>query len=191
MNFSRYLKRLTARPIYLISLLATIIIGIVVGAFFNTRAERFFAAGSVVDFYVNALTGRGSLIGLSFARLFTDVCLALIFFACSFVAVLIPIYYIILFYRGYVIGLAAVIFFSNFGVNGVMLFIFGVFIADVVSCLSLVGFAVLVAGNKNQCRKDKNERFYLLMFCIAAAFVAILVELLMLSLFLRPLNHNF
>ena len=192
MNLAVYKRKILSHKIYFISLCSIFIVGIIVGIFFSTYLERLFFSANVINFYVNALTGGGNLSGLFFAGLFADIAVLLLFYGCSFVAFLFPIYYIVLFYRGYVLGLAVGIFLSKFGVSGLMLFIFAVMISNALTSFSLAVFATFTeSGFKKTCKIRKDERTACFLLCLAVVLVGAVAELIFMLFVIRPLNFNF
>ena len=192
MNFSFIKRKITKHKIYFGALLATVIIGFIIGAFFCTFSERLYISGNVVDFYVNALTRGGSLAGMFFAGLFSDIAVLLIFFGCSYVAFIFPLYFIILFYRGYILGLVSGVFLCNFGINGLMLFIFAVMISNLVTSAALATFAACAKdGFKSKCKSVDNERYLCFLVCLAMTLVGAVAELVFLLFVIRPLNFRF
>jgi|GEM_PF-3164385 len=192
MNFAIIKRRLLNEKLYLISLAAAFAVGIVVGVLFNTRYEKTFIISGVIDFYINALTVKGNMSALFFGNVFSGTCILLLFFALSFVSVLFPIYYLFLFYRGYILGLAAGIFLSKFGINGLMLFIFAVMIGNIVTSAALIVFAALTRRRKvDKCKLKKNEVTKYFLLCLALSLVGAIFELVFTLLILRPLNFSF
>ena len=192
MNLAVYKKKILNHKIYFILLSTTFVVGIVVGIFFNTYLERFFLSANVIDFYVNSLTGGGNLSGLFFAGLFADICVLLLFYGCSFVPFLFPLYFLILFYRGYVLGLAVGLLLGKFGVSGLMLFIFAVMISNVVTSFALIIFATATkSGFKKECKRGNDERNLCFLLCLAIVLVGAVAELVFMLFIIRPLNFNF
>lgn len=191
MDLSGYKKRILKHKYFAVFLAATFILGIIIGIFLHTYLEKLFFTGNVINFYVNALTKEGSLAGLFFAGLFSDALSLVLFFGVSFVAALLPVYFIILFYRGYVLGLALGVFLGEFGVSGLMLFIFAVLIRNVLTSFALTLFAVLVKSIKSNCKNNTKERYTFFAISLVVALAGSIAQLVFLLFILRPLNFNF
>ena len=191
MNIAAIKSRLLSHKIYLAVTGATLVVGFIVGVAFNTRLERLFLSASVVEFYVNALTGKGSLSGLFFAGLFADVAVMLAFLATSFLKPLFPLHHAVIFYRGYVHGLAVGVFLTKFGVSGLMLFIFAVMISDLATSASLIAFSTLSFGGFKGSHARISDRYRCFLLCLALSLAGAVAELLFFLFAVRPLNFTF
>ena len=166
--------------------------GFISGIFFNTYLEKTLLGKNIVDFYVDALMVGGNVGGWFFLRLFSDLVLSVIFLGCSFISALIIVDWLFLFYKCYVAGLAACVFIMRLGLSGFMLFLFCVFLGDVIVTAALLLFSV-VAGfsDKNGCKKPQKQKLGLFLLCFCVCLLGELVQLIILFCYLRPVNFNY
>lgn len=190
---SSYIKIIKKRLYLPIIFAVALVSGFVFGIIFKDNTGYFYFSENVIAFYVNALTGYGSLGGLSFGCLFTDICLYGIFFLLSFSLFLLPLQFVVVFYRGYVLGGVAVCMITCFSVSGFMLFFFACLIRSLCSLIGLAAYATL-AFDLSLCKKRKDliyKKLVALGFCFLCALVGIIAQLVAISFFLRPVSKNF
>ena len=168
------------------------IAGIVTGILFSTVLSKEVLAVNAVGFYGDALGKGGNVISLALSAFFADAVLLLIFYICSFVSFLIVIDLILIFYRAYVIASVAAVFIKLFGVSGLFLWLFCVFLRNFISFVALAYFAsAVVTDIRNKCKNVSAVRNGAFILCAAVVFAAVLLEIVLLYLVLRPINLIF
>ncbi len=185
-------KDVFSHKYFYISFLCVYVLAIIVGIIFSSEIEKFFLTNNIIEFYRNVLTKEGNLAGLVFSRLFSDIMLFALFFALSFISFLLPINYIIIFYRGYILGVTAGLFLSVLSVSGVMLYIFAVLIPNIISTVCLTFFTVeCYYLRKKNCKNHINKCLNYLLLSFLVSLIGLIIEIVFIIFFLRPINFNF
>ena len=178
--------------IFLFVFAATYLIGILVGALFTTDLAAAVLSKSAVDFYIKALGNGGNVFSLAASALFADAVLLIVFYLCSFSVFLIVIDLLFVFYRAYIVASVFSAFFTLFGVGGVFLYVFCVFLRNFLSFAALAYFASSVYVDlKGKCKCVAAVRKTSLIVCGAVMLAATLIEIVILCLILRPINLSF
>lgn len=185
-------KDVISHKYFYISFFAVYILAIIIGVIFSSSLERFFLTQNVIEFYKNVLTKKGNLTELIFSRLFSDLIQFAIFFGLSFVVFLLPINYILIFYRGYILGVTAGLFITVLSVSGIMLYIFAVLIPNIITTVCLIFLSTeCFYIKKKKCKNHINRCINYLVFSWGLSLVGLIIEILFVLCFLRPLNFNF
>ncbi len=185
-------KDVFSHKYFYLSFLCVYLLAIIVGIVFSSEIERFFLTNNIIEFYKNVLTQEGNLTGLIFSRFFSDIMLFALFFALSFCTFLLPINYIIIFYRGYILGLTAGLFLSILSVSGVMLYIFAVFIPNIISSVCLTFFSIeCFYVRKKNCKSNTNKCLNYLILSFLISLIGLIIEMVFIIFFLRPINFYF
>ncbi len=191
---TKYLKVIERSKIQLILLSVAFFCGIILGAILPSFEEKVFFSENTVNLFLNSLISGGKVSAVFLNRLFVDIFCLGIFYIASLNIFLISINVIIIMYRGYVIGALLVALLSNFGVTGLMLYIAVVFLQSLISTASLI-FFTLVIIDRFKVKKCKPKCQYDLLAPLIIAFaiiiLSILVQVIMLLVFLRPMNYCF
>ncbi len=191
---SKYLKVIERSKIQLILLSVAFFGGIILGAILPSFEEKIFFSDNTVNLFVNSLISGGKVSAVFLNRLFVDIFCLGIFYIASFNIFLISINVIIIMYRGYVIGALFVALISNFGITGFMLYIAVVLLQSLISTASLI-FFTLVIIDRFKVKKCKPNFQYDLLTPLVIAFIviilSILLQVVMLLMFLRPMNYCF
>ncbi len=176
---------------YLIFLICCVAVGFFVGIILHKALEKQVLVGNIANFYINALSIDGSFLSISFANLFLDLVLVLLFYLFSLSVYLYPFKAFVLFYFSYVLGGALAVFISFLGISGLFLFLFSVLLHSVIACFSLVLFSVLCYHQDKTCKsktKIKEIKFKLLIVSFVIMLAGVLISSLFLIAFLRPIN---
>ena len=188
----RFIKLLKNSKAYLVVFSAAYVLGVVVGLFFSTDPYRMVLSGNVLNYCVNALSNGKNTFSFILTVVVSDAVFIAVFWGLSYSFILILSGAIPLFYRGFVLGSAAVLFVKLFGVSGAFIFVFCVLLHSVISSL---GFVLFLSVSASLIRKGKDcikgYRRDLLLLAAAFSVVAILAEILVIILFIRPINTTF
>ena len=177
---------------YIIVFGGCFVLGSVFGLTFTTALSKAAMSESVIRFYFKAFAGDFSPWSFAFKFLLSDLSFLALAFLCSFTIYTYLISAAFIFYRGYVITSACLLFIRLFGVGGTFLYVFCVFLHSVAVSVTLVIFCSFTFFAMKNCRSSvKRLRKDILILCIGAIFVAILAALAILLLLLRPVNATF
>lgn len=191
----RHAAIIAAHKLYSIALAASFVAGVVAGLILACAEEKALFAGNAVDFLIMSLGKDYSVFKLFFVRILTDIGFFLLFFVFGLTVWLYPLHFILIVYRGYVLGAAAIVFFSCFKITGAVLFIFAVFVQNVVTTLGLILFSIHgfhICCSSKECGKfDFRNYAVALGIGFTVSLLGALIELIMLGLVLRPLNFYF
>lgn len=160
-----------------------IAVGIALGIFyiFNTYAYFGFY-DNIYRMYNEWFSYYSSPMRLLFKRLFYNLVYIIIFVLLSKNKFLLPIGYIMLLYRGFVLGIGIIIFYNIYSISGIITIIILLIPQSIVVSLSCLGVMSVLLGD------CKGSNFYITagicgyLLCVAVS----LYELLILVLFLRP-----
>ena len=191
-NINRFKKDVISHKNFYISFLCVYVLAVIVGIIFSSSTERLFLTENIIEFYKNILTKSGNLSGLIFSRLFSDIMVFTLFFGLSFSVYLLPINYIIIFYRGYILGVTAGLFLTILSVSGIMLYIFAVLIPNIITSVCLIFFTIeCMFIRKKKCKQASNKCVNYLFLSFFASLIGLVIELVFILFFIRPLNFNF
>ncbi len=196
MNFnSRYNLILKKQRVWLLTLAFFFILGIIFGVIFSKESEKLLFIDNSNRFFACVLTGNQSIFKLLLSRILNSFSIFIIFALAGLnIYTLYSFHGFLIFYRGYVLGIAGVIFFIDFGLTGGIIYVFAILIQNLILSLALIGFSCCCLNRLQSCLKQKIDLqlhikefviFYLL------ALIGIIVEFLMIILVLRPLNFYF
>ena len=97
-----------------------------------------------------------------------------------------------MFYRGYVVSAVCVLFVRLFGVGGAFLYVFCVLIHNVLVSAAVSSFCSIMLFVTKNCEKSSGKlRKELAVASILVIVTAVIVEVVILSLLLRPINTTF
>lgn len=166
--------------------------GMILGIVLPKNMQFFYLSDSVVNYYVDCLTGYGSFAGSCFGCFFTDLCVYALFFGLSFSVFLFPLQGVFVFYGGYILGCVAVSLIVNFTVGGFMLFVFTVLVHSVLSTAGLIVFScVSIEMSKKKCKNALEKKVKNACVCFLFSLAGLLARILILTLVLRPMNVRF
>lgn len=187
-----FLDDLKRNRLLIIILLSVYTLGIILGVILPNSGEKNYFLKTVVNLFSSALLKNGNSASIFLSRLFTDLFTLILFYVLSISKFLIFANGFILFYRGYVLGAVSAALFSTFGVMGVALFISVVLIQNLISTAVLIVFTAFCFDAKNNrfCNKIKgDERLIYLVFAFVLILISVLLQIIILYLFLRPINY--
>lgn len=189
------LRLISKRKILSIITVAVFLVFVILGAVLPKGQEKFFYCESTVNIFVVSLSPGGKISKLFLNRLFADCFCLLIFYFTSYAIFLMPINFLIIAYKGYVLGAIFISLISNFGFTGIMLFIFGVLIQNLIALFALVIMTISSFNNKtafSDCNlKIKNYLLYVFLFSATLIVISVIAQFIFVLLFLRPLNYSF
>ncbi len=170
----------------------TFIVGVVLGIItFKRGAGNEFFYETVFNYFYNIFSPSVNPLHVFFKRIFIDLGYIAVFFLLGLSIYAFPIEYIIVFYRGMVIGCVSCIFFSCYSFYGLFLFIAVTLPQNLIvfaglACLGVLNFDV---GMNKTCKKA-----VFMDYLINAAFGYVICifgaiyEMALLLLIIRPLN---
>ena len=190
--FSDYKKLVVSGRNYLYVCGAAYAAGIIFGVFFLPGATRFILGESVINFYVNAFSTSGSLWSLTFSLIVSDVVFIALFYGCSFIYYTFYLDVAFILYRGYILAGVSFIFIKVFGISGAFLYILCVLLHNVLVTAALSAFASAMAALcKRRDKVVKKIRNDLIIISAALVIAALIIELFLIALVLRPINTTF
>lgn len=187
-----FLDDLKRNKLLIIIFFSAYTLGIILGVILPKVGEKNYFLKTVVNLFSSALQKKGNTASIFLSRIFTDLFTLILFYILSISKFLIVANGFILFYRGYVLGAVSVALFSIFGVMGLALFISVVLTQNLISSAVLVVFSAFCFDAKNNrfCNKIKgDERLIYLVFAFVLILLSVLLQIIILFLFLRPINY--
>ena len=189
---NEYLRLIKISKNYHLAFAIVYAAGIILGVFFSTGAVKYVLGENVMNFYINALSGSGRVWSLVFSLLVADIFFLLVFYFCSFTFYTAFIDFALVLYRGYILASVSFIFIKLFGVSGAFVYILCVFVHNVVVSAALSSFASITAAHcRRRSKKLKRLRGDLIIVSAAAALLAVILEVMILVLILRPIHVTF
>lgn len=182
------------RKNYIFWLVCCYATGILLGIFLSGGKERALLTNNVIDFFVMVYSKDGSVTNLLLIRMFSAFGVLLLFYATSFVVYTYCGHFLVIFYRGYVLGAVSVTFLIGFKVSGVILFIFCVLLQNVICSFGLMLFSTIMFDYLKCCKRISHyfkRHLIAFLFCFLICLLSALIEFLMLVCLLRPLNFYF
>lgn len=187
-----FLSDLKRNKLFIIILFSAYLLGIIVGVILPKTGEKNYFLKTVVNLFSSALLKNGNTASIFLSRLFTDLFTLILFYILSISKFLVFANGFVLFYRGYVLGAVSVALFATFGVTGLALFISVVLSQNLISSAVLIVFTAFCFDVKNNdfCKKLKrDERLIYLIFAFLLILLSVLLQIIVLFLFLRPINY--
>lgn len=185
------LGSLNKRKVLLVIFASIYFVGIILGRIIPTTLERNYYLDNAVKIFINTLLGGGSPFTLILNRLFTDLFCLILFYVFSVSCYLVVCNGFVIFYKGYLTGAVMVAFISGFGFTGLVLFLLVVFLENLISTSALIILTVLPL-DFTKTRKEKivcDNRLDILLFACVITVLGILLQILMLFIFFRPMNY--
>lgn len=196
MHFIRkYLNVILSQKINIVLITLAYIIGIVLGLTVPTFNEKLMFGSNTVKLFLSSFSAGGRVSSVVFNRVFTDIFCYAIFVIASLAFPLIVVDYFVTLYRGYIVGAIGLMLISNFGLSGLVLFIVVIFLQNIISTIALILMSCISIYNyriKKQ-YKSNNPNYLKETAIISAAIIVlgIIIEVLLLLLFIRPMNYCF
>lgn len=193
--YKRYKSIVESKKWQAITLIVVYIIGIILGLIFFSEREKVLFCDNTIDFLVYALCKSSSPISLFFTRVLNSLWVFVFFSLTALTVYLCPLHYVIVAYRGYVLGAASIIFITNFKITGIVLFIFCVFLQNLITTLSLILYSTIsckLAKSFLSCKKFNYKSYAsTCLIFYGISIIGALFELIMLVFIFRPLNFYF
>ena len=163
--------------------------GLALGLFFKNDCYNPGIYNSVTNYYTIIFDVCTSVLSIFFKRILTCLGVFIIVFLLGLNNISVYLASVIFFYKGLILGSVATVFFCNFGVSGLIVYIFMVVIQNVIVTAGMILIAVLnsyISDLSFKCKTKLLIENFILCFivCIAGAFY----ELLFLTFILRPLT---
>lgn len=174
---------------FCIVFLASIIIGVFLGL---PSSINDIYCDYVLQFFNNVLAKDSSLLKFTARRFFNVVLLYVPVVLLSLNDVSFYGIFLIVFYKGYVLGIALKTVYLYLNIFGTLIFVFTLFIETVLVIVSIILFASVCYkqnDKKSPCFFDKLIKKTLL--CLAIASVGIEIEVFLLICIFRPINFYF
>ncbi len=165
------------------------VFGIALGLFFKNDCYNPGIYNAVSNYYIIIFDICSSVLSIFFKRILTCLGVFAIVFLLGLNNISVYLASIIFFYKGLILGSVASVFFCNFGISGIIVYIFLVVIQSVIITAGMILIAVLnayVSDLPFKCKTKILIENFILCFivCVAGA----LYELLFLTFVLRPLT---
>lgn len=183
------------QKVYLITLGLLFLSGLLVGIILSSSEERILYSENIYNFLLISLSKNGSVFKLFLFRILNLVGFFL-FFAITGISLytLFPFHSILIVYRGYVLGVSAVVFIANYAITGAVIYIFSIFLQNVITTASLICYSAFCYNrikSLNGCEFNFKRHFEDGLICLCLALLGVVLELLLISFILRPLNIYF
>ena len=168
-------------------------LGLLLGVFITLPTDILdvFSSQSII-YYTNVLCLEFSPISLLISKTLSLALLLLVVGLFCLNKYTIYLNLIILFYRGYILGVVLKVFLSNLLIIGAIIFLFLILIEAIFLLLSIIIFISIM---QDACEKSFNLIFqrgvkcYIL--CLLIAIIGAILEFLFIVMLFRPLNFFF
>lgn len=165
------------------------VFGIALGLFFKNECYNPGIYNAVSNYYIIIFDSYTSVFSIFFKRIVTCFGVFAIVFLLGLNNIAVYLASIVFFYKGLILGSVAGVFFCNFGISGLIVYIFLVVIQNLVITAGMMLAAILnayISDLSFKCKtKSLLENFIL---CFAVCVAGALYELLFLTFVLRPLT---
>ncbi len=190
-----YIKKIKNNLTFLIIGGSLYVVGIILGIFFlgkDNISHLFFE--NVYNYFFKIFDPYSSPVSTSFIMLLTCIGYTVVFFGLSFTFFTYPLQFIIIIYRGVIIGGIARYFITCFGINGFVLYFFVTLPQNLIITAGLLLSSVLNFDHvTNLCDNKPNIKVMLFnsLLGLAVCFTAIIYGLLVVVVIVRPMNIYF
>lgn len=194
-TIQRYVDKLKQNKILVILLLGCYLASIIFGVMLPNFNEKDFFRQNAFQIFYQSLTVGGKISSLILNRLFSDIFCLLVIYVLSVSVLFLPINFFLIIYRGYVQGAVMAGLVCCFGITGIMLYIFVVFLQSAVSTFALILMTVCTYDlHKEKCKRNVKFFDYLtgdVIICFLIIILSLVSQVLLLLLFLKPMNYVF
>ena len=189
----RFLKGVKNKKLLALLLIVGYLCGIVLGVVFKGKTQTNIFIGFVENYHEFVFGLYSNPIKLSLIRLINNLFSFILIYLFCFSAYLFLFNLLIFLYRGIILGSVLTTFFNLFGIRGIIIYIFLVLVQNLLVSFALFFTSIIVYDLRSYCKKKYTDNVYLKYFLIGYVLtVAVVVlELLLLVLFFRPLNLYF
>ncbi len=152
-----------------------------ISEYLTENAENYYCAVMYAD------TG---IFSIFFNRVVVNFGYFIIITGIGFVSFLFPLSTLIIAYRGYILGLTVCIFYSTFGLTGILIAVFMIMPQNIITTLAMI----LLSGMALYLKKNRPFfKAYLLyaLLIYTVSLIGALIEIIILGLLLRPMNFYF
>lgn len=177
-----------------ITLSVTCIIGIILGFVTYRRCgDTNVVYVNAVNYYEKIALGYVNAFTLEIKFFMTSFLYVTLAFACSITVFALPAGYCLLFIRGVVIGGAGCVMLRVFGLDGLFVFFFAIFIQGIALTAIL---AAMLACNldlmkKNNCAKDIKYKLITAGIALVLCLIVAIYGIIIVSLVIRPIYAVF
>ncbi len=165
------------------------VFGVALGLFFKNDCYNPGIYNAVSNYYIIIFDTCTSVLSIFFKRILTCFGVFAIVFLLGLNNISVYLASVIFFYKGLILGSVASVFFCNFGISGLIVYIFLVVIQNLIITGGMILAAILnsyISDLSFGCKtKILIENFIL---CFAVCVAGALYELLFLTFVLRPLT---
>lgn len=193
-SLKRYWSIILSRKILSIILCLCYIAGLLLGLFLTSEGEKILFSQNVIDFTISALGKDSSTFTLFFLTTFSAIGMIVLVSIFGLSNWLVPFQMVVVIYRGYILGACAMVFVLNFKLTGIILFSFAVLVQNVVVTLGLIFlivFAFDMTKDVFKCANSRLNYLYAILLTLVICIIGCLIEMLVLTFVLRPMNFYF
>jgi len=173
------------------------IAGLFLGIFIEkSSAVKIYYIEYTENYYYSVFSQSESAFSILFIRIGNNILFFSITILLSLSIYLVPLHFIIIFYRGFILGVVCVIIFSSYSINGIFLTVLVVIPQNIISTFFLI-LAIISSMENSQIFKRQRCYFgfksFLLNILLLYAFslLGAVLELIIISCIMRPLNFLF
>lgn len=173
--------------------LILIVLGIILGVCFELK-EPFLSVhnDALINYYNKIFCVEISPFSLLIERVFNCVLVFIPIFFFSFNKFTFYLSYLIVFYRGFVLGFALRLFLTQISISGAVIFLLLIFIQALFLAFSIILFMCLTY---NRINKINNITLNLLIRCLIVSLIfsiiGAIIEFLLITLLFRPIVIHF
>ncbi len=191
----RYIDKLKQNKILVILLSGCFLAGMIFGVILPNFNEKDFFRQNAFNIVCQSLTSGGKVSALVFNRLFSDIFCLLVIYVLGTTLVFLPVNFFLVIYRGYIQGAVMSGLLSCFGITGIILYLFIVFLQSVISTFALILMTICAYDlHKKKCKRKIKVFDYLtceVIICFLIVVLSLVLQVLLLLLFLKPMNYTF
>ena len=189
--YSKIIKNINSNPFIFIVGGFVFVLALVLGVFIGVSESSFTVfIDNVCNYYLSVLALDSSVFLffikriLNVALFYVPICLLCLSKYTFFIS------FIFVGYRGFVLGISFKVILTAFSFNGFVIWIFLIFLQNVVVTLSILIFLTNVYSDV-LCKFNKKKFIRYLIISIIIAIIGAVLELLLLLCVFRPLNLYF
>lgn len=180
---------LNRSKIFVISIAVTFVLAIIIIGWIlpiNLEVYEIFKA-NVLSYYNVAFCLEISVFEIFIKRLFTLALILVVVLLLSLNKYTIYLNFIIVIFRGFLLGIALKIFLLETLLVGFFTFLFLVFIESLFLVFSIALLISIIKYNQSNCEKTILLKSYL--FCLAVSVIGVIIECLLILTLFRLLNY--
>jgi len=183
--------------ILIISFSLLFLIGLFIGIFIRKSATiNIYYIEYTENYYYGIFCQSQSVFSILFSRIINNLLFFSIIILLSLSIYLIPVHFIIIFYRGFILGVVCVIIFTTYSINGIFLTILVVVPQNIITTFFLIISIITGIGQAKIIKRQHcyfNFKTFILEIFILflLSLLGALLELVVISFILRPLNFLF